>query len=417
MTIDPTRIYRLRNTIQPYDWGSTTAIPSLLGMENPAAIPEAELWMGAHPKAPSRLVEDGAREPRAVIAGGEAESSGAPSLLDFVAADPERVLGPACSRASQARLPFLFKVLAASRALSIQAHPDSRQAREGFERENALGVPLQAPERNYRDPSHKPEIICALSPFWGMCGFRPAGEIAEELAGLGAPSLAPLAEHLRRSPDAEGLRSFLRALLERDAAGAREIVGEAVGACGRRSDPGSRAAWVVRIAREFPGDIGALAPLYLNLVRLAPGEAMFLPAGVLHAYLEGVGVELMANSDNVLRGGLTSKHVDVPELLSILVFRGGAPEVLRPKAAGEAVEVYRAPTGEFRLSRVAVRAGAVLDGRDRPSLEIFICVQGAGELQGAQPLRFAKGDSFVVPQAAAPYRILGEAELFRADVP
>lgn len=430
MTTDPHRVYRLSNVIQEYDWGSPTAIPELLGRANPEGRPEAELWMGAHPKAPSRLIEvRGAGE-----AGNGADLSGpgrprdgssdeAPTLAGLIAAAPIETLGRPVAERYGSRLPFLFKVLAAAKGLSIQAHPNLEQARDGFARENAAGIPLSAPERNYRDPNHKPEILCALGPFWGMCGFRPTAAIHEELARFGLASLqwaAPLREAKDERQESAALVGFLEGLLALKGQERSAILERTLGACRRLRDEGPRYEWVARLGDQFPGDIGILAPLYLNLVLLEAGEALYLPAGELHAYLEGTGVELMANSDNVLRGGLTGKHVDRKELMSVLAFHTAGPRLIRPTRANDTLELYHSPTSEFRLGRIQLSNGADFRAPLHRSVELLVCVEGRGELSYSHPkqwIRFSRGDSFVVPAAVPGYRLTGDALLYRADVP
>ncbi len=285
----------LKNTIQKYAWGSPTAIPELLGEQNPSHEPRAELWMGAHPKAPSFVNFDGQWL----------------SLTELIAKYPQEILGNDVALAFNNKLPYLFKVLAAAKPLSIQAHPSLNQAKEGFERENDRGIALDAPNRNYKDDNHKPECICALSPFWAMYGFRNIPDILA-LMGKNCPvGLAGELDLLKKQPDSRGLKRFFTDLMTMDSQRQKRVVDEAVQNANQYSDEDFAFHWMTRLADEYPTDIGILAPLLLNLIELKPGEALFLPAGEFHAYLEGVGMELMANSDNVLRGGLTAKHIDV----------------------------------------------------------------------------------------------------------
>lgn len=399
---DPRLAYRMVNPIQPYEWGSPTAIPELLGTK-PDGKPQAELWMGAHPKAPSGLIVDGDRV----------------GLPDLIERYPEEILGRGVIERFGNRLPFLFKVLAAARALSIQAHPNLQQAREGFRRENEAGVPLRAPERDYQDDNHKPEVICALSDFWGMCGFRSVTDIHTDLVEFRHPALDALPETLQKSGVARSLREFLRRLLEMRADDARAVVAAVAEQCQRRTEP--RFGWVRRLAVDFPGDPGVLAPLFLNVVHLHPGEAIYLKAGELHAYLEGTGIELMANSDNVLRGGLTKKHIDVDELLRVLNFEEGAAASMRGTAVEKGLDLYATPISEFRLAHLTVGPDATFDSSPIRSVEILLCVRGEGSLSvsgsGAESTVLHRGDTVLVPAAVDRYSVSGEAELFRADVP
>ena len=376
----------LQNAIQPYAWGSRTALAALQGRAAPAAGPEAELWMGAHPQAPSRV-------------GNEA-------LDARIAAAPGEALGPACLARFGPRLPFLLKVLAAAQPLSLQAHPSEAQARAGFEDEERRGVPRSAPHRNYKDPHHKPELLCALTPFDALCGFRPAPATAALLEELG---FLEEAEALLRAPGADGLRALFgrwmslprqdgQALAYRAADQARRLEGEFQDV--RR--------WTLRLSELYPGDVGVACALLLNVLHLEPLEAVYLPAGNLHAYLGGVGVEVMASSDNVLRGGLTPKHVDVPELLKVLDFAPLEPQVLR--AAGEGPEaVYRAPAPEFRLSRIALSATPYPVRPTGP--EVLLCTEGRAHAGG---LTLQQGQSAFVPFSDGPYAVQGEGTLFRA---
>ncbi|KFA88612.1 mannose-6-phosphate isomerase, class I [Archangium violaceum] len=392
----------LDNVIQPYAWGSRTAIAELLGQPSPSAACQAELWMGAHPGAPSRV-----KRP-----------AGGGSLLEVIRASPERELGEQVTRRFGAELPFLFKVLAAETPLSLQTHPSLAQAREGYARENALGVPLSASHRNYKDANHKPELICALTPFDALCGFRSADETLALFDSLGVAALEPLLAPLRASPDAKGVARMFEALMTLPRESRGPLVDAVVSACSAREGKGGHFAaelrWALRLGELYPGDPGVIGALMLNLVRLRPGEAIYLSAGNLHAYLRGVGVELMANSDNVLRGGCTPKHVDVPELLRVLDFRCG-PIGLVPAATTDGVEsVYPTPTDEFRLSRFQLRP-AVSARPERRGPEILLCTEGSARLSsGGETLALPRGASVFVSAAEGAYTLEGEGVVYRA---
>jgi mannose-6-phosphate isomerase len=415
----PTRpLYKLRNTVKNYDWGSSWWIPELLGEKNISRIPWAELWMGSHPAGPSR------------ITGEDIPETGELSLPELIARDPEYYVGEETQK-KFGGLPFLFKVLAAAKPLSIQAHPNLEQAKEGWERENLEGVPLDAPERNYKDPNHKPEILCALSPFKAMCGFREPREI-QMLMGIffkNAPpalgfSLDPLifALGLEESP----LRGFLSSLFSLSPETLRGLSEYGREQRLEEEYPEYIKEWELlrRFAGLYPGDPGVIAPLYLNLINLAPGEAVFLPAGVLHAYVHGLGVELMANSDNVLRGGLTSKHIDLNELFRVLSFSPFTPRILKP-GCPEAFETgnhdqafcfkYPAPCGEFSLS--VIRGGENRYAVQRPS--IFIVTQGEVRLMnsnGQERLSLKQGESAFIPAAEGEILLSGSYTLYAAGV-
>ncbi|MCF3961790.1 mannose-6-phosphate isomerase, class I [Streptomyces fuscigenes] len=389
---------RLSNTVRPYAWGSTTAIPELLGTEA-TGEPQAEVWMGAHPGAPSRVVrpaQDGT--PREV------------ALSDVIADDPEAELGAAAVAKFGPRLPFLLKLLAAGSPLSLQVHPDLAQARAGFEDEEGRGVPIDAPERNYKDANHKPELICALTPFEGLCGFRPAAEAAATLEALEVDSLKPYVDLLRARPEEAALREVLTAVLSGDPAATAATVEEAAAAAERL---GGAYETYASIARHYPGDPGVIAAMLLNSVTLRPGEAMFLGAGVPHAYLSGLGVEIMANSDNVLRCGLTPKHVDVPELLRIVRFASADPGVLRPEPDADGEQVYATPIDEFRLSRYLLADDGTPRDLTAPAApQILLCTSGAPR---AGELALKPGDSVFVP-AGEKVELSGSGTVFRATV-
>ncbi|BAC72763.1 mannose-6-phosphate isomerase [Streptomyces avermitilis] len=379
---------RLDNTVRPYAWGSTTAIPGLLGVE-PTGEPQAEMWMGAHPGAPSGT----ARGP----------------LNEVIDEAPERELGPAAVARFGPRLPFLLKILAAGAPLSLQVHPDLEQAREGYEDEEHRGIPIDAGHRNYKDANHKPELICALTEFDGLCGFRAPGAAAELLAGLDVDSLKPYVDLLHAHPEEAALREVLTAVLSADREEMAHTVTEAAAACARL---GGDYAPYADIAHHYPGDPGVIAAMLLNYVQLQPGEALFLGAGVPHAYLNGLGVEIMANSDNVLRCGLTPKHVDVPELLRIVRFEASDPGVLRPEAFPDGEEVYETPIDEFRLSRYVLPEGATPHDLTRPTPQILLCT--AGSVQAGEH-QLAAGQSVFVP-AGEKAEVSGDGTIFRATV-
>ena len=384
-------ILRLENEVQRYDWGSRTAIPALLGRP-PSAEPQAELWMGAHPRAPSRV----------------GTSEGEVALDAWIARDPDATLGRDVAARFGGALPFLFKVLAAERPLSIQAHPGREQARAGFEREERAGIPRDAAERRYPDPNEKPELICALTCFRALDRFREPAEIRERLERIGAGRLATRGD---------GAKALFAAWLAAGAAERADGIERATRWARDAADDDAAARCVLELAARHPGDAGVLAPLWLNLVELEPGEALFLPPGELHAYLGGVGLELMGSSDNVLRGGLTAKPVDVPELLVALADRAGPVERLTAEPLGPGESVYRTPAAAFELSVIDTRARGprAFDH----GVEVLLCSEGTCEISAgsAPPLALARGGSAFVPACAPPYRIDGEAILHRAALP
>lgn len=425
-------LYTMRNSVQNYAWGSREMLARLTG-RSPAESPEAELWMGSHPKSPSVV---------AVSGGGEI-------ALDALAAeDPVSVIG---SRALallppgevQPGLPYLFKILAARQGLSIQAHPSREQARFGYEREEAAGIPIDAPNRTYRDRNHKPEMIYALEDFWGMRGFRPLGELVEEIGGwvrlipseLNEVTVAMQA--FVEAPDWGRWRAVIDALigagerpekrtpLARSAAKYAEGVrsSRAASDLGRAggSDRDDRYWWVGELLGQFPDDPGAAAPLYLNLVHLSPGEAMYLDAGLLHAYLYGVGVEIMANSDNVLRSGCTVKYVDGAELLKVLTFEGGGVDILRGETvASGAARRFETPAAEFEL--LVADQTCELVPHEAPV--IMLALGGRVTVSEADradaPVTIAAGESLFVTASTSAHVLVAPdvgARLFVASIP
>ncbi|MGA8113730.1 MAG: mannose-6-phosphate isomerase, class I [Actinocatenispora sp.] len=389
----------LHGSIQPYAWGSRTAIAAIQGRSVPSASPEAELWLGAHPAAPSTVDRDGASV----------------SLAELVADDPDGTLGPA---ARFGRLPFLLKVLAADEPLSLQAHPDAGQARHGFGSEEAAHVPLGVPSRNYADPYHKPEMICALTDFDCLCGFRDPAESAELLASLAVPALEKVVSALR-GPD--GLRAAVTTLLELSGDSRDGIVAEAVAAAGARAvtsdDPAYRL--LPDLGARYPGDPGVLVAVLLNHVRLRPGQALYAPAGYLHAYLRGVGVEIMAASDNVLRGGLTRKHVDVPELLRVLRFESGPPPVSDPVPEAPGLDAWPPLPGvtEFTLRRARVGGPYPRVTLSGAGPRVLLCLSGRVVATDASgELSLGAGQAAFVPASLPNVRLAGYGEVYQASI-
>ena len=413
-------LLKLENPVRHYAWGSKTALARL--QRRPAANePEAELWIGAHPQGPSAVTVAG----RCV------------TLDRLVAERPAATLGPVAQRFG-GTLPYLLKVLAVAEPLSIQAHPTLAQAAAGFAREAAAGIATDAPRRSYRDRNHKPEVVVALEPYWLMSGFRPYEAIARRLAAVGVPALQAAVADLRATPGAAALRALVAATLRLDAGQRADLVARAVAyAAGQVQEDAPAAApavrladsagaassarWVRRLAELYPDDAGVLSPWLLNLVRLAPDEGMYTGAGTLHATLSGTGVELQASSDNVLRGGLTPKHVDVPELLRVGSFATADARVLRPPAAANGERHYATPTAEFALSSVA------LDQLPPPAPfaaatagpEILLLLHGGGAVRDAagREVSCGPGEALFVPAAVSSYEVRGTGLMFRARVP
>ncbi|WP_018218676.1 mannose-6-phosphate isomerase, class I [Salinispora vitiensis] len=380
----------LYGPIRNYAWGSRSAIATLQGRPTPSPEPEAELWLGAHPGAPASVDRDGARV----------------SLVELLSAEPGHWLGQQVVDRFGVRLPFLLKVLAADAPLSLQAHPDPEQARAG----HAADAAREAGQRNYVDPFHKPELLVALTPMEALCGFRAPAESAEVLAAFGVPSLEPVVAALRTGP--AGLADAVRLLLTFPADQRAGLVAAVASAA--LDTPDARLAR--SLADSYPGDPGVLVALLLNWVRIAPGEAIWMPAGNLHAYLRGTGVEIMAASDNVLRGGLTPKRIDVDELLRVLRFEVLDDPVVRAVPVAPGVVCWPVPVDDFALHQVQV-------GSDRAEVtvplvgpRVVLCSAGALTVDdGAGSVELGPGQAAVSPAAASELRIAGTGEAYVAS--
>lgn len=394
----------LKNSVQEYAWGSRTAIAEILGEPCPAKTPQAELWLGAHPKAPSLVL----RQDRWI------------RLPDWISDSPEEILGPSVAARFSDKLPFLLKILAAERPLSIQAHPDLAQAKAGFDRENSAGILPNAPVRNYRDDNHKPELLCALTPFWALKGFRNVESIVKRFEEIGIPDFFDETECLRRQGASPGLQRFFTNLLGMEKSRQQHLVSRVVARVEKMTDKDPAFEWITRLNHHYPGDIGSLSPLFLNLLHLQPGEAIFLESGTLHAYLSGTGIEVMANSDNVLRGGLTCKHIDVEELLRVLCFKEDPP-TLAPFCSVSSVEGrYINPAEEFILSRIEVEKEHSHRNNSMGSVEILLCIQGKAQIRSCSltsSVDVTKGKSVIVPACVGNYCIEGQATFYKVSVP
>jgi mannose-6-phosphate isomerase len=373
--------FRLKNQIKHYDWGSPEFIPEFLRVQNLKGKPWAEMWMGNHPGAPSLIEIDGEYIP----------------LQKFIKDNPR-------SFPLQGELPVLLKLLAAEKPLSIQAHPNEIQAREGFEKENNAGISLEKPNRNYKDIKPKPEILCALTPFTVMCGFRKPEEIQELLNTffLTAPAslkaaFKPLMEILSgKNP----LEEFLTALLNlpKDMCDELSLYILNSGGEEKTNDKILAGLWkyIQSFTAEYPGDPAVISPLYLNLFTLGPGQAIFIPAGILHAYIKGLGIELMTSSDNVLRGGLTNKYIDIPELIHILNFDNFMPQILEPPPSPDWYD-FPVPSNEISLSLMCANG----ETREFSGKTPAICIIVNGELH-INDVEFKKGESFLITRSGNP---------------
>ena len=384
-------MFKLYNTLQNYAWGSKTALTELYGIENPTQQPMAELWMGAHPQSSSVVDVDGERR----------------SLREIIAADKSGLLGEKVA-ARFGELPFLFKVLCAEQPLSIQVHPGKAAAEAGFARENAAGIPLSAPERNYKDANHKPELVYALTPFLAINGFRPFAEIISLLQPVAGAH--PAIAHFLQQPEEKSLAmlfSSLLALQQEEKKRALDILKAALHA--QNGEPWQT---IQSIAEVYPDDPGLFSPLLLNVIELQPGEAMFLFAETPHAYLRGVALEVMANSDNVLRAGLTPKHIDIAELMANVKFTPRAADTLLTEPVQHAGALdFPVPVDDFAFAIHQLNAMPVT--LSQQSAAILFCIDGEARLTGQQALTLRAGESCFVAASESPVEVSGHGQLAR----
>ena len=384
---------KLINSVQNYAWGSKTALTDLYGIANPNNLPMAELWMGAHPKSSSKI-EDASGQAR--------------SLRDVIDADKAALLGDKVAQRF-GELPFLFKVLCADQPLSIQVHPNKQASEIGFAKENAAGIPLDAAERNYKDPNHKPELVFALTPFLAMNAFREFSEIISLLQPVAGAHNA--IAHFLENPNAEALSQLFASLLNMQ--GEEKSHALAVLKAALESQQGEPWETIRLIAQFYPDDSGLFSPLLLNVVKLNPGEAMFLFAETPHAYLQGVALEVMANSDNVLRAGLTPKYIDIPELVANVKFEAKpAGELLtQPQRHGAELD-FPIPVEDFAFSLHDLSTEA--SDLAQASAAIVFCVDGEAVLRkGDQSLTLKPGESAFVAANESPVQVSGHGRVAR----
>ena len=391
-------MYKLTNRVRPYAWGARTAIPRLLGID-PDGTPQAELWLGAHHGAPSTVHSD----------------DGAKSLPGLIAEDPHSVLGRSTTERFGARLPYLLKYLAAEAPLSLQVHPDDARARSGYEAEERAEIPVDAPHRNYRDPHHKPELLLALEPFEALCGFREPAEAAFDLAGLNNALAGRLREDLSLPDTRTALRAALTRLLSLPEAERVRLIVDFVEEWSTADRGGPHADTVGDLAARYPGDPGAVASLLLNRITLWPGQALFLPAGNLHAYLQGTAIEVMASSDNVLRAGLTGKHVDVPELLDVVDFSVLPIPYAEPDHIDGRRE-FRPGAPEFALHEIG--PGSITAHLPGEGPTVLLVLHGRVELvaEVGQGVCLQRGESVFVQADSGPIKIEGHGHVVATTV-
>jgi len=383
---------KLINSLQNYAWGSRQALTELYGIANPDHQPMAELWMGAHPKSPSFIEVDGQRR----------------SLREVIEKDKEQLLGKAVA-AQFGELPFLFKVLCADQPLSIQVHPGKSAAEAGFAKENAAGIPLSDARRNYKDANHKPELVFALTPFRAINGFRELHEIVSLLQPVAGAH--PAIAHFLKAPAISGLAQLFPSLLAMQ--GDEKRLALDILKAALHSQHGEPWNTVQSIAEFYPQDSGLFAPLLLNVIELQPGEAMFLFAETPHAYLKGVALEVMANSDNVLRAGLTPKYIDIPELMANLKFevKPYASLLTQPVRQREAL-FFPVPVKDFAFS--LHQLSATPQTVSQQSATILFCVEGHAVVsQHNSHLTLKPGESCFIPACQSPIILTGNGRIAR----
>lgn len=394
---------RLEPARQRYAWGSTSAIPALLGRADDGA-PWAEAWYGSHPAGPARVAEGGV-------------------LSELIDAEPERLLGEDIIWRFGRRLPFLLKLIAPEQPLSLQVHPSQAQAAEGYALEDEAGIALDHPCRNYKDTNHKPEMVLALTRFQAVAGFRAPRRAVEVLAGLDSPLARRMRRTLRLNPTRYGIRQIFSDVVSAATRPSPQEIDALVTEIAARFEAGTSPSLrvdsnVVKMADTFPGDPGIAAALLLNPVTLQPGEALFVPAGSVHAYISGLGVEVMASSDNVLRAGLSAKHIDVPEMLACVDYVAAPPVRPAPEYLSRATRAYYAPVDDFELMVTTVVAA---DGRlpvPGRGPRILLAVEGAMTLvTQVDTQTLAQGEAVFVGADERSLSVEGEGTLVQADVP
>ncbi|EKG0409462.1 mannose-6-phosphate isomerase, class I [Vibrio cholerae] len=387
--------FPMTNPIQNYAWGSKTALQQLFELENPTDEPQAELWMGAHPNGCSGIAINGK-----IV-----------QLSDFIAQNPNLILGEYTAR-QFGELPYLFKVLAAENALSIQVHPNKQQAERGFAQEEQLGIAPTAANRNYKDPNHKPELVYALTEYQAMNGFRANQEILNYFIELSIDEIQPLVDAFQSNPTEQGLRDFFSGLLSLQG----EIKNRALEVLITQAKQIDLPLFqlIVELEKHYPNDIGLFAPLMLNVITLQPGEAMFLDAETPHAYLHGTGLEIMANSDNVLRAGLTPKYMDIDELVACTQFKHKPLEQLRLKSEViEGCEQYPIPVADFKFAIIPPTTQQTIGVK---SAEVVLPLDSAMILRHAngEQCLVRKGQSVFIPAYAERYTIECDGRVARA---
>ncbi|OLQ93024.1 mannose-6-phosphate isomerase, class I [Vibrio panuliri] len=391
-------LFKLDNVIQNYVWGSKTAMGELFGITNPDNQPQAEIWMGAHPNGCSKVAGSGEL------------------LSEVIAQDPKGVLGEYTAERF-GELPYLFKVLSAEKPLSVQVHPSKAKAMAGFAKENQQGIELNAANRNYKDANHKPELVYALTFYKAMNGFRPVAEIVAMFQQAEIDTLRDEIDALSALPNEQGLAEFFSVVMNLTGERKQQAIAELIARIERPAKT-ALAREAFELIREFSqgysNDIGLFSPLLLNVVELEPGEAMFLHAETPHAYVKGTGLEIMANSDNVLRAGLTPKYMDVAELIANTQFHSISADHIKlaPFSSGNKLG-YPIPVDDFGFEIMTLDAKAKV--QYVRGAEIIFCIEGQATLSGgSEEITLVAGESAFVCNRAKTYRYSGLGTLARA---
>lgn len=389
-------MWKLHNVIKNYDWGSKTALTQLFNIDNPNHLPQAEIWMGAHPTGTSIAVTQDGQSIK---------------LNELIAHNPHLILGENTAKTYHG-LPYLFKILAADSALSIQVHPELSKAKKGFAQENELGIAFDSPMRNYKDPNHKPELIYALTSFWAMNGFRPVQQIVELFEQLNIDSLQNGLTKLTNAPTESGLKSFFYFLLTLN----DDIKQQAISGLKNRLTvlKGTPFNIIKHLIKHYPNDSGLFSPLILNVIELKPGQAMFLKAQTPHAYLKGTGLEIMANSDNVLRAGLTHKHININELIENTEFKSISPNSLLTQPIYHKNKIdFPVPIKDFAFE--------ILHSNELPTIqmiqcaEIILCIEGEVSISTkTDHFKIKTGESVFIAHSAQFFNYYGNGTLARA---
>lgn len=385
--------FLLKNVIQKYEWGSFNGISKLIGIPNEKKEPFAELWMGAHPNGESKILFEGSEI----------------TLSSFINKNPNLVLSSKIAIDYNDTLPFLFKILSASKPLSLQVHPTKKQAQEGFNNSNELI------KKNYNDQNHKPEIVVPLTRFKAMCGFRSTIEIERLFSLFNIFEFSNIIKQFKSDPNYKNLlKSLLILPSDQQSSICSKVMEQLPKLKESSQDPLVITAldFIKKIQRQYSNDIGMLAPLYLNCLVLEPDEAIYLPAGVLHAYIEGTALELMANSDNVLRAGLTSKHIDINELTSIINNEPYYPSIIKDENNLK-LFTYNTPFDEFELTKIMSLSETLSVKIDGPS--IAICIKDSMTISvNKNEQKLYKGDSVFISALESELLFSGQGEVYIA---